>query len=104
MCGICGIVASADLADSEAARLRVEAMLQSLSHRGPDAVGQVTVGSGVLGATRLAIRGLEDGAQPMMDPDTGISPFAMGRSIITANFADGWQRGGAQCAVKRTWR
>jgi len=72
MCGICGIVTPDDLVDSKATRLRVEAMLQSLSHRGPDAVGQVTAGSGVLGATRLAIRGLASGTQPMIDPDTGI--------------------------------
>ncbi len=72
MCGICGIVAPDGLVDSKATRLRVEAMLQSLSHRGPDAVGQVTAGSGVLGATRLAIRGLASGTQPMIDPDTGI--------------------------------
>jgi len=72
MCGICGIVALSDFPDPTAVRLQVEAMLQSLSHRGPDAVGQVTTGSAVLGATRLAIRGLQDGQQPMVDAATGL--------------------------------
>ena len=58
MCGICGTVAVSGLADAEAARLRVQAMLRSLSHRGPDAVGHVVSESAVLGVTRLAIRGV----------------------------------------------
>jgi len=72
MCGICGIVALSDFPDPTAVRLHVEAMLQSLSHRGPDATGQVTTESAVLGATRLAIRGLQDGQQPMVDAATGL--------------------------------
>jgi len=72
MCGICGIVASAGLPDPEAARRRVEAMLQSLAHRGPDDVGRVATDSAILGATRLAIRGLSDGNQPLVDEATGV--------------------------------
>jgi asparagine synthase (glutamine-hydrolysing) len=72
MCGICGIVASAGLAEPEAARLRVEAMLQALSHRGPDAVGTVATATAVLGAARLTIRGLEAANQPMVDTETGV--------------------------------
>jgi asparagine synthase (glutamine-hydrolysing) len=72
MCGICGIVASAGLDQPEAARLRVEAMLQALSHRGPDAVGNVVTDAAALGATRLTIRGLEAASQPMVDPETGV--------------------------------
>jgi len=72
MCGICGTVGFAGLADPEATRLRVEAMLQSLSHRGPDDLGKVATGLAVLGATRLAIRGLDDGRQPIVDAETGI--------------------------------
>jgi len=72
MCGICGSVAFSGLPDPEATRGRVDAMLQALSHRGPDAVGRVTTDSAVLGATRLAIRGLEDGRQPMVDEQTGV--------------------------------
>jgi asparagine synthase (glutamine-hydrolysing) len=72
MCGICGIVASAGFPDPEAARRRVEAMLQSLSHRGPDDVGRVVTGPAILGATRLAIRGLADGNQPLVDKPSGV--------------------------------
>jgi len=72
MCGICGVVASAGLAQPEAARLRVEAMLQALSHRGPDAVGNVVTDAAALGATRLTIRGLEAASQPMVDTETGV--------------------------------
>src|ERR1700675_4112353 len=72
MCGICGTVGLAGLADPDATRRRVEAMLQSLAHRGPDDVGRVATGLAVLGATRLAIRGLGGGSQPMVDEESGI--------------------------------
>jgi len=73
MCGICGIVAFSDLTAPEAARLRVKAMLRSLSHRGPDAVGRADTGMAILGATRLAIRGVdEDANQPMVDEENRI--------------------------------
>jgi asparagine synthase (glutamine-hydrolysing) len=72
MCGICGIVALRGFADSQAARLSVEAMLTALLHRGPDAVGINEGPLAVLGATRLAIRGLEDGMQPITDAQSGV--------------------------------
>jgi asparagine synthase (glutamine-hydrolysing) len=72
MCGICGIVGSSSIPDPEAARLCVEVMLQSLAHRGPDAMGRVATESAVLGATRLAIRGLKDAAQPIVDTETSV--------------------------------
>jgi asparagine synthase (glutamine-hydrolysing) len=72
MCGICGTVAVSGLADTEAASLRVQAMLRSLSHRGPDAVGYVASESAVLGVTRLAIRGVQDPNQPLVHPASGI--------------------------------
>jgi len=73
MCGICGNVAFSSLTAPEAARLRVKAMLRSLSHRGPDAVGRADTELAVLGATRLAIRGLdEDVNQPMVDEENRI--------------------------------
>jgi asparagine synthase (glutamine-hydrolysing) len=72
MCGICGSVSFSSLIDPEATRLRVEAMLQSLAHRGPDDVGKVVTESAVLGVTRLAIRGLSDANQPILDADSGV--------------------------------
>lgn len=47
-------------------------MLQALSHRGPDDVGSNTSEAAVLGATRLAIRGGDDGKQPMIDAASGV--------------------------------
>jgi asparagine synthase (glutamine-hydrolysing) len=72
MCGICGTVAFAALDAPDAARARVEAMLQSLSHRGPDDVGMVASPCAVLGTTRLAIRGVHDGRQPLVDQASGV--------------------------------
>ena len=72
MCGICGNVAFSSLTSSGAADLRVTAMLRSLSHRGPDATGQVAIEFGVLGATRLAIRGLDKPNQPITDVESGV--------------------------------
>ena len=72
MCGICGSVSFSGLPDPEATCAQVDAMLQALSHRGPDSLGRVTTDSAVLGATRLAIRGLEDGRQPMVDEQAGV--------------------------------
>jgi asparagine synthase (glutamine-hydrolysing) len=73
MCGICGTVAFSGLPSPEAAHLRVKAMLRALSHRGPDATGQVDTELAVFGATRLAIRGLTDQlSQPMEDAESGV--------------------------------
>ena len=72
MCGICGNVSLSSLIDPEATRLRVEAMLQSLAHRGPDDVGKMATESAVLGVTRLAIRGLSDANQPILDTGSGV--------------------------------
>ena len=78
MCGICGNVAFSTLADPEATRRRVEAMLQSLAHRGPDDVGKVVTESAVLGVTRLAIRGLADANQPILDAASGVAVVCNG--------------------------
>jgi asparagine synthase (glutamine-hydrolysing) len=73
MCGICGNVVLSSLASPEAAHLRVMAMLRSLSHRGPDATGQTDTEFAVLGATRLAVRGLNDQvSQPIADAESGV--------------------------------
>ena len=78
MCGICGIVAFGGFADSEATRTRVQAMLTGLLHRGPDAVGLSAGEHAVFGATRLGIRGLDDGTQPITDPQSGVMAVCNG--------------------------
>ena len=72
MCGICGIVSVSEFREPESVRLWTDAMLEALSHRGPDDTGIVSSKSSVLGATRLAIRGTHDGHQPMVDEATGV--------------------------------
>jgi asparagine synthase (glutamine-hydrolysing) len=72
MCGICGIVSISGERQPESVRLRVNAMLHALSHRGPDDIGLNASDFAVLGATRLAIRGGDDGRQPMVDDASGV--------------------------------
>jgi asparagine synthase (glutamine-hydrolysing) len=47
-------------------------MVDALAHRGPDDSGVHRTGAAVIGATRLAIRGLADGRQPMVDAPSGV--------------------------------
>ena len=63
MCGICGIL---NLDGKPAERSLLEAMSETLAHRGPDGHGVFTCGPLALGHRRLAILDLsERGAQPM---------------------------------------
>ena len=73
MCGVCGSVSFDHAADARERQEReVATMLLALAHRGPDDVGSYAGGSAVLGATRLAIRGLAGGQQPLVDAATGV--------------------------------
>lgn len=74
MCGICGIVnvGAPAKVDHAAARRTIRAMLEALAHRGPDRSDLLESGAAVLGATRLAIRGIEDGDQPMAHIEGGL--------------------------------
>jgi asparagine synthase (glutamine-hydrolysing) len=79
MCGICGNVTFDRPTSLDVARLRVETMLQSLSHRGPDGAHQLNTDPAVLGATRLAIRGLNERlSQPMVDAESGVMAVCNG--------------------------
>ncbi len=71
MCGVCGVVSFAGDAAARDER-EVAAMLHALAHRGPDDVGARASGAAVLGATRLAIRGLAGGQQPLVDQASGV--------------------------------
>jgi len=72
MCGVCGMASFRDGFDSGAASTHVHAMVEALAHRGPDESGLLNVSSAVLGATRLAIRGVHSGKQPIVDRDSGV--------------------------------
>jgi len=73
MCGIAGILANSDVAGLQR---RMNRMLQSQHHRGPDDEGSVALSLGdrhlLLGHRRLAILDLSPaGHQPMVHPETG---------------------------------
>src|SRR5262245_39522699 len=72
MCGICGVVELSPRGPAPALKRRAAATLRQLRHRGPDDVRLADAGSGAIGATRLALRGLSDGVQPMVDRATGV--------------------------------
>lgn len=79
MCGVCGVFSLAAGAGDAAARERaVETMLDALAHRGPDDRGLLTRGAATLGATRLAIRGLSSGQQPVLDASSGVVAICNG--------------------------
>lgn len=78
MCGICGSVSLSRLSEPEVTRRRVDAMLRSMAHRGPDDIGIIATESAVLGVTRLAIRGLADANQPIVDADSGVIAICNG--------------------------
>ena len=72
MCGICGVVGLETRMPSGPFRRRAAASLRRLRHRGPGEVHLARCGGGAIGATRLAIRGLNSGSQPVVDPGTGV--------------------------------
>jgi asparagine synthase (glutamine-hydrolysing) len=72
MCGVCGIVVRGGVQDSATAEAQVSQMVDALAHRGPDDSGVETVVSAIFGATRLAIRGLINGHQPLVDDASGV--------------------------------
>lgn len=72
MCGICGLVAPEGIRDGNSTQQQVNRMVDALMHRGPDDTGIDGDQAAVFGMTRLAIRGLSDGKQPIIDSDTGV--------------------------------
>jgi len=78
MCGICGIVSVGNSPLREGSRDCVQAMVKALAHRGPDECGVVASGTAVVGATRLAIRGIHDGFQPLVDAESGVAVVCNG--------------------------
>ncbi len=72
MCGICGLVALEGFAEGDSIARQVNRMVDSLMHRGPDDTGIDGDHSALFGMTRLAIRGLNDGKQPIIDHASGV--------------------------------
>lgn len=80
MCGICGIVSLEDssLKSGNFLSAQLSQMLEKLSHRGPQGSGVSISGGAALGAQRLAIRGLNDSLQPLVDTDSGVVALCNG--------------------------
>ncbi len=72
MCGISGLLSIGQDGPLPDARRRVDAMLKAIRHRGPDGEESIGCPHGALGAGRLAIRGLVNGSQPIVDEETGV--------------------------------
>ncbi|MFO1459102.1 MAG: asparagine synthase (glutamine-hydrolyzing) [Verrucomicrobiota bacterium] len=72
MCGICGIIGFGAPGEAKALRARVDAMLEALRHRGPNALAAFGTDTAVLGATRLAVRGIDAPSQPSVDAASGV--------------------------------
>jgi asparagine synthase (glutamine-hydrolysing) len=66
MCGFVGVARSA--ARGPVARDELERLLPLLAHRGPDGGGALARGGVGLAATRLAVQGDDQGAQPLLSP------------------------------------
>jgi asparagine synthase (glutamine-hydrolysing) len=78
MCGVCGIASVRGALDAASTNGRVGAMVDALTHRGPDESGLVTGAYATFGATRLAIRGLHSGKQPIVDRESGVTVVCNG--------------------------
>jgi len=65
MCGIAGII---DYNSRENSRFVIEAMLRTISYRGPDECGIYHSPSATIGNVRLSIIDLSGGQQPLSDP------------------------------------
>jgi asparagine synthase (glutamine-hydrolysing) len=76
MCGICGQVNF--LTSSEPSVNAVPAMLDRLVHRGPDGHWIKADHSATFGMSRLTIRGLTSGEQPLTDAATGVMVICNG--------------------------
>ncbi len=72
MCGICGLVTLSGAVAESGTRQKINQMVDALMHRGPDENGIDGDQSAVFGMTRLAIRGLADGKQPIVDESSGV--------------------------------
>ena len=66
MCGICGIWGAPDASAGDA---RVQGMLSTIVHRGPDGEGRLARPGVALGMRRLAIIDLAGGDQPIHNED-----------------------------------
>src|SRR5437879_2837351 len=71
MCGIAGILPLKPGTNHSSDEPLIAVMLSAMRHRGPDDLGIVTTPLGAVGASRLAILGLEPASnQPLRNPES----------------------------------
>ncbi len=87
---MCGILVGLKLALKEE---EFRSSLSLLSHRGPDEIKVLRTGNVLLGHTRLAINGLDNGGQPFVSPDKNVQVLVNGEiynhKILRKELADG---------------
>ncbi len=89
MCGIAGAIGQQD-----GGRRRVEAQLDLLLHRGPDARGVFASGPGCIGQTRLSVIDLETGDPPIANEDGRVGVALNGEIYNFRALRDELSRGG----------
>jgi asparagine synthase (glutamine-hydrolysing) len=92
MCGIAGIATQDGCRPDD--HVRVEAMLGSLAHRGPDDQHTATDGRAVIGSRRLSIIDLDTGRQPLTNEDDTIVASQNGEIYNYIELRDELQRRG----------
>ena len=84
MCGIAGFTDFAGQASPENQR-RLETMVATLLHRGPDSAGMGNYQGVYMGMRRLAIIDLAGGKHPITTKTVASGRYTMAKSIISRN-------------------
>ena len=101
MCGIAGVVRFEGAFLEAEARARIKPMLDALYHRGPDEAGYHLADSAVMGVTRLAIRAIASGTQPLVDRASGVVAICNGEIDNHRALRD-WLRGRGRTVDQET--
>ena len=96
MCGIAGFIS---LDGRPADRSRLDAMLGTLAHRGPDDRGTLVDGRVGLAAARLSIIDVAGGHQPISLPDDGVTVAQNGEIYNYVELREELIRGGRRLAT-----
>src|SRR5437773_2628792 len=90
MCGISGVIGS----DSQNAARDIDAQLELLDHRGPDARGHFAASHGAIGQNRLAITALATGDPPITNEDRSVAVVLNGEIYNYRELRNDLRRGG----------
>ena len=96
---MCGIAGSISLAGRPAERSRLEAMIGTLTHRGPDDRGTFVDGPAGLAAARLSIIDIAGGHQPITIAVDGVTVAQNGEIYNYVELRESLRRGGRALAT-----